>query len=64
MNGVPEILEEPLLCSSSFFGLEVPLVSLEVPVFSGASLQEDVKGIVGTYQKSKTGSLALVHPLP
>ena len=63
MNNIPEILQEPLLCSPSFFGLEIPLVSLNVPKFSDTTLGEDTKGVMGTYQRSKTGSPVLVHLL-
>lgn len=63
MNDIPKFLQEPLLCSSSFFGLEIPLVSLKVPKFSGTTLGEDTKGVMGTYQRSKTGSPVLVHLL-
>lgn len=44
MNDVPEILEEPLLRSSSLFGLEIPLVSLKVPKISGTNLRKGSRG--------------------
>jgi len=42
-NDVPEFLKEPLLCSSSFFDQEVPLVSLRVVTLSTIDLQEKVR---------------------
>ena len=59
-DDIPQILEEPLLCRSSFFGLEIPLVSLCVPAFSVIDPREAWG--VGTYRKSKMGSPVLVHP--
>jgi len=44
MNNVPEILEEPLLCSSRFLNYKIPLVSLEIFTFSAIDSQE-VKGL-------------------
>jgi hypothetical protein len=44
-NDVPKILEEPLLWSSSFFGQEIPHVSLGVFTFSVINSQEGVKGL-------------------
>ena len=42
-SDVPEILEEPLIRCSSFFGLDIPLVSLKVFAFSPVNLLEEVK---------------------
>ena len=43
-NDVPEILEEPLLYPSSFFSLEIPLVSWKVFAVSAIDSREGVKG--------------------
>ena len=64
-NNVPESLEEPPFCSSSFFDLKIPLVSL---IRSRSVLHvtgRGGKGLVnplGTYRKSKMGSPVPVHP--
>jgi len=64
-DNVPEVLEEPLLHSSSFFSREIPLVSLKVFTLSAIGRQEEIRDEFdppGTYQKSKTGLSALVYP--
>jgi len=43
-NDVTEGLEELPRCPSSFFGLNIPLVSLKVFTISAAGLWEGVKG--------------------
>jgi len=63
-NDVPEFLEEPPLHSSSFFELNIPLVSLKASTFSVISHREEVKGLccpLGTYRRSKMGSPAQAH---
>ena len=42
-NSIPEILEEPLLCPSSVFALEIPLVTLKGFALSAVDLQDEVE---------------------
>lgn len=44
-NGGPEVLEEPLLRSSGFFGPEIPLVPLKTFAFSAIGQQEEGKEV-------------------
>ena len=45
MNYVPEILEEPLLRSSSVFAPDIPLMSLKISTLSAIDLQDKVEGV-------------------
>ena len=53
-NGVPEILEEPLLRPSSIFTLEIPLVSLKGFTLSAVDLQEKVERARLTLRRGHT----------
>ena len=45
VNYVPEILEEPLLRSSSVFAPDIPLMSLKISTLSAIDLQDKVEGV-------------------
>ena len=48
-NDVPKSLKEPPLCSSSFLGLKIPLVSLKVFTLSAICHRREVRGARSTH---------------